>query len=245
MKREDLFRAMEDVDEDLVLEAGQPRRRRPPILRWAAAACLVLALGVSAMAWRNGQNLLPLERSQGVRVSYAGKVPQQAGISGDLITLTEAELFHQPNAVVFQGEVEQVENICIRFGSEAVYRALATLRVETVYQGSCKAGDTVTVLLPCPVGTGVWVEDTDTVSAMELGMKGIFMPMAYQSDSTWKENGKTLYLKDLADYGFADGERYAFLQGRSGLIFSGEAYPSLAEAQTLEDVEDFVLRMLP
>lgn len=240
MNREELFRTMGELDEDLVLESTRHAKRRPMGL-WVAAACLVLGLGVSAGIWNMGRSALPLERSEGVRISYVETAPQASAMAADLMELTEEELFTRFDTLVFRGTVEKLQNIQLKFGNATEYRALATIRVDTVYRGS--ATDSVSVLLPCSIGQDVWVEDTDTVSAMQVGTTGIFMPMAYDADSTWEENGATLYLNEIADYGFADGERYAFLEGRDGLIFARWAYPSLAGATSLEEVEHFVRQM--
>ena len=50
--------------------------------------------------------------------------------------------------------------------------------------------------------------------------------------------------RDLAGYGFADGERFAFLETENGLIFSKEAYSSIANATTLAEIEDYIETML-
>ena len=136
--------------------------------------------------------------------------------------------------------MEQVDNIVLDFNGSENYRALARIRVEAVYRGPCQAGDTVTVLLPCPILDGFWVEDTEVVSAMSPGVRGIFMPMVYDETSVQEENGATLALLDVAQYGFADGSRYAFLETEDGLIFAQWAYPSLAGAESLDQVEAFV-----
>ena len=43
---------------------------------------------------------------------------------------------------------------------------------------------------------------------------------------------------------FVDGERYAFLETKSGLKFDRDAYKSIADATSLEDVEDYVCDMI-
>lgn len=60
----------------------------------------------------------------------------------------------------------------------------------------------MTVLLPAPVGTGLKVEDASVSSQITAGTKGIFLPIKYDETSIREENGKTLALLDLAEYGF-------------------------------------------
>lgn len=90
----------------------------------------------------------------------------------------------------------------------------------------------------------LWVEDTDTIAALETGMTGIFMPMIYDENSVLEENGATLFLKDIADYGFYDGVRFAFLETDHGLVFDRSTYQSIAQAQNLDEIEDYILKML-
>ena len=52
-----------------------------------------------------------------------------------------------------------------------------------------------------------------------------------------------LYLKDISDYGFMDGMRYAFLQTEKGLIYSKWAFTSL-NALSLDDVKKYVLEKI-
>ena len=112
--------------------------------------------------------------------------------------------------------------------------------MDAVYRGNCSPGTIASVVIPCPINSEVWVEDTGVVSAMRPGMSGIFMPMVYDTSSIYSENGATLYWQDLAPYGFSDGERFAFLKTDQGLVFARDAYPSLANATTLDAVEQFI-----
>ena len=92
-----------------------------------------------------------------------------------------------------------------------------------------------------PFTEGVWVEDTETVSAMQAGSTGIFMPEIYDETSIWGQNGAKLAEKDTADYGCADGVRYAFVETADGLVFDRGAYASIANAASLEERETYIL----
>ena len=165
--------------------------------------------------------------------------------SCSLIYLTEEELFTYFDTAVFRGTVREIRNIELDFNGDSAYRAIAEIEVERVYRGPCEAGETVSVMLPCPIEQGLWVEDTETVSAMREGMSGIFMPVVYDSEnSRWEQNGAVLIKKDLVDYGFADGVRYAFLETELGLIFDRGAYESIADAQTIDEIEEYILDMI-
>jgi len=113
-----------------------------------------------------------------------------------------------------------------------------------VYRGNCNENDTISVLLPCPISSHIWTEDSDTVSSMREGMTGIFMPIQYTESYTRIENGTTLYMKDIADYGLMDGQRFAFLETEKGLVFSKWAYESISNASTLDEVETYIQSMI-
>jgi len=68
--------------------------------------------------------------------------------------------------------------------------------------------------------------------------------MAYGIDSVYQSNGATLYLGELAPYGFGDGIRFAFLETEEGLVFSRDAYVGAKDASTLEEIEVYVEQML-
>ena len=71
------------------------------------------------------------------------------------------------------------------------------------------------------------------------------MPMIYNDEnSLWEQNGAKIDKRDIADYGFADGERFAFLETENGLIFASDAYNSIADATTLDEIEDYIESML-
>lgn len=104
-----------------------------------------------------------------------------------------------------------------------------------------EAGETVSVLLPAPVGVeGFQVSDTGISSQMTIGVTGIFTPIKYGETSVSKQNDKEIHLLDLAEYGLPDGERWAFLETANGLGYNQGAYPSLGDAENLDDVKEFI-----
>lgn len=161
-----------------------------------------------------------------------------------LVWLSEEELFSKWNPVIFKGTVSRIRNIEIDFNQYKEYRAIAEIEVGKVYRGNIQPGDVLSVLLPCPIDTGIKVEDTDVISRIRVGTTGIFMPMEYNESSIWEQNGATLMLKDVSGYGFADGRRYVFLETDTGLIFAKDAYPSISDVTTLQEVENYVLKMI-
>ena len=123
------------------------------------------------------------------------------------------------------------------------HRAVAEIAVEpsTVRR---RPGHSHRVLLPCPIGTGIWVEDTEIVAQMQAGMPGIFILIDYDEQAIWQQNNGTLKLSDIADFGLSDGRRFAFLESADGLVFARHDYPSLAGAADLDAVEQFLLESI-
>ncbi len=242
MKQEEFFELLEDVEDTLVDKAREPVKRKGKQLWFSIgliAACLALAIPALSLLGRDE----PILKTDGVRISYANYVPYSS-MENMLIYLTEEELFTHFDTAIFKGTVTEIRNIQLDFNGDKNYRALAKIQVEHTYRGDCTAGEIVTVLLPCPITDRVWVEDTEVISRLEVGMTGIFMPVIYGADSFWEQNGATLLLRDVADYGFADGMRYAFLETDGGLVFARHAYPSMENASTLEEVEAYVIAMI-
>lgn len=234
---------------------GQIRRggiatvKRTPNWKWPAtiAAGLVLGLAIASPFINWGGNGLELKLSKGVKVNYVDHLPAGARLASmaDLMWLTEDELFEPQilgyEAAAFEGVVRRIRNISFELGGHTDYRAIAAIEVGEVLRGPLQTGDTVTLLLPAPVGTNIWVEDTGVSSQLTEGAKGIFMPIRYDETSVYEEAGQRLALLDLADYGLPDGERWLFIEKDDGLIYFQDAYPSFAGAKDLQEVKEIIL----
>ena len=240
--------AMGEIDGRYIVETMNYKRKteKPRIIRRviiAAGIAAVFLIGVSIINMQ--RNTIPLsDRSHNVTVHYTSNPFIFFQHSGSLIALTEEELFTKFDTAIFKGTIKEIRNIVVSFNGEKEYRAIAQIEVGKVYRGTCREGDTVSVMLPCPISTTMYMTDTTTISAMKAGMTGIFMPRVYDDEDLWMENGASLDKRDLADYEFVDGERYAFLETDSGLVFSRWAYESIADATTLDEVEEYIENML-
>jgi hypothetical protein len=221
--------------------AVKVKNKRLSIALVAAACVLTFLISIPIF---HGRSDFELPNSVGnVSVKYINKAPNISA-AYSLVSLTEEELFHKYNTDIFMGKIEDIRNIKIKFNSSYEYRAIAKIKVDKVYRGNKKVGETVSALLPCSVNTSVWVEDTEVVSSMRVGMSGIFMPVKYDKTMYREENGAKIYLQDIAEYGFMDGERYAFLNSNNGLIFAKHAYKSIDTVTSLEEIEKYVIKMI-
>ncbi len=220
--------------------------RRKYKKKYAVPMAAVILFGIVIGTFLiNISSTIELPNSTGnVKVQYVKNTPD-VRIQNDLVQLTEDELFHKYNTSIFKGEVKDIQNIKIDFGSgNKHYQAIASIKVDEVYRGNEKTGDIVRVLLPCPVNSDIWVEDTGVVSQVRVGTVGIFMPKKYDDNDYWEESGSRLILKDISGYGFMDGERFAFLQTKNGIIYADWAYPSVSEVSTLDELKGYVLKMI-
>lgn len=245
MRGREMLETIENLDPAYIENAARkPKSRRNDWVKWVAiAACLAIVLAVGAPVFLPQYQIQLSEKSVGVTARFTN-IPINFGSADSLVYLTEEELFTEFDTAIFKGKITDISNIVLDFNGSKNHRAIAEIQIEEVYRGECKVGETVNVLLPCPVATQFWVSDTEIVSKMTVGMTGIFMPMVYDENSMRQENGATLMLQDIADYGFPDGTRYAFLNTESGLVFSRTAYESISEAKTLEEIEKYVIMMI-
>jgi len=215
--------------------------------KWLApiASSLVLLIAITIPFLNNGSGDFDLKLSDsGIKVNYTDKVlPENQ--SSELVYLTEQELLSgsidQYEVVVFEGTVKAVDNIKLDFGGTEFYRAIAKIEVTGAIRGDLAVGYVLSVLLPNPIDSNVEVSDTLVTSQMSVGTKGIFMPMLYDSTSIYSTNEKTLYLTEIAEAGFSDGQRWAFLETPNGLIYDSEAYPSFSGVESLEEVKNIIL----
>ena len=244
-----LLQSLGQVDDTYITEAAAPGAQSlcRGWLRWGVpAACLVLVVAVGIPLLSAGAKRLPLsDGSRNVQVRYADQVPAgSVSVESLLEWLSEDELLTRWNPAMVRGTVRRIRNLEIRFGTTTTHRALAEIAVETVYRGEIQPDTVIRVLLPCPIGTGIWVEDTEIVTQMQAGMAGIFILIDYDEQAIWQQNNGTLKLSDIAGFGLADGRRFAFLETTDGLVFARHDYPSLAGATDLDAVEQFLLESI-
>ncbi len=205
-------------------------------------ACLALLVAVSIPILQNTRSRVPLSgASSGVTVRYANLSGNAYQISSVLIPLTEDELFTCFDTAIFAGTVKELNNIVVACNGMKSYWSIAKIEISKAYRGDINPGDTVSVRMDFPVTDTRPAEDTVTLAQLRIGVSGIFMPVIYDSTSTYEHNGATLALKDIADFGFADGVRFAFLETSDGLVFDRQSYETISDAETLDEIEEYIL----
>ena len=226
------------IEESMVVEVKKRRR-----WRWFGGIIAAAAVTLLAVTWDGFKELIPLsDSSSNMSVAYIDEGDIDVGMSSaNLIEMSEDELFSKWNPAVVRGVVKQIDHIELDFDGQAEYQSIVTIGVTDVYRGDIEPGSTIQVLTVAGVGSEVLQSDADVISELRLGMEGIFMPRRHDASHVWSQNGATLQVMDVTDYGFPDGERYMFLETDKGIVFSRDAYPSLRGAETLDDVEAFMM----
>lgn len=238
-----LTRLMGDVDDRFVEESMGVEVKKQRRWRWVGGLIVAVAVTLFAVTWDGFKELIPLsDSSSNMSVAYIDEADIDVGMSSaNLIEMSEDELFSKWNPAVVRGVVKQIDHIELDFDGQEEYQSIVTIGVTDVYRGDIEPGSTIQVLTVAGVGSEVLQSDADVISELRLGMEGIFMPRRHDASHVWSQNGATLQVMDVTDYGFPDGERYMFLNTDEGLVFSRDAYPSLRGAETLDDVEAFMM----
>lgn len=247
MIEKDFTNAMGLIDDELIERSERATKTfgRRNFIKWGSIAACVTVLLASIGFIAGSANIIPLgNESYGVTARYNFLNLNLSASEDCLVYLTEDELFTNWYTAIFEGTIKKIDNIELSFNGEKMHRALAQIKVEQVYRGDLVPGDIAVVLLPCSIGNGIMTSDSGVVSRMREGMRGIFMPIVYGEDSYIEMNGATLYVKELASYGFADGLRYAFLVDGSKLVFSRSAYPTVQNAESLDEIREYVIKMI-
>lgn len=234
-------------------ESKMKKKQKWTIQRTVLAVVCFAIVALAAYTFRPSDFLLP-HSDKNIKVRYELFAPILVAQSDAcFVYQDENELFApmqtEQEQVIFEGTVIKVQNIVVSFDSISPiyqeYRAIASIQIDEVLRGDLQTGEIIEVLLPAPVnplsdGTSVFSSIASISPMMTVGTKGIFAPIRYNEQSIWSENGVTLYLIDLSEYGFMNGTHYIFLEKDGELLFDSSAYPSFSEAQTLEDVKQII-----
>lgn len=243
MNGDRLTRLMGDVDDRFVEESMEVEVKKRRHWRWMGGLIAAAAITLFALTWDGFKELIPLsDNSSNMSVAYIDEGEIDVGMSSaNLAEMSEDELFSKWNPTVVRGVVKQIDHIELDFNGQEEYQSIMTIGVTDVYRGEVEPGSEMKVLTVAGVGSEVLQSDADVISELRLGMEGIFMPIPYDASHIWSQNGATLQVMDVSDYGFPDGNRYMFLNTDEGLVFSRDAYPSLRGAETLDDIKAFMM----
>ncbi|MBR3061049.1 MAG: hypothetical protein IKG65_01220 [Exiguobacterium sp.] len=242
MKNDQILRLLGEVDDRYIEESMMIERKPYQRLKWGAGLLIAVAAGFMLFTSNVWNERIPLSTDS---TANSVHIVDQSKVTSDIseenmMDMTEDELFSKWNPVVVRGTVTNIRHIEIDFNGETEYQSLITIHVSNVYRGDVQIGRDLIVRADAIGETGQ-AEHVSVISHVKQGMEGIFMPIPYDDEFVWEQNDATLRLKDIADYGFPDGERYLFLDTPNGLLFERDAYPSLQGVDSLDEVEDWMM----
>lgn len=242
MKSEQILRLLGEVDDRYIEESMMIERKPYQRLKWGAGLLIAVAAGFMLFTSNVWNERIPLSTDS---TANSVHIVDQSKVTSDIseenmMDMTEDELFSKWNPVVVRGTVTNIRHIEIDFNGETEYQSLITIHVSNVYRGDVQVGRDLIVRADAIGETGQ-AEHMSGISHVQEGMEGIFMPIPYDDEFVWEQNDATLRLKDIADYGFPDGERYLFLDTPNGLLFERDAFPSLQGVDSLDEVEDWMM----
>ena len=242
MKSEQILRLLGEVDDRYIEESMMIERKPYQRLKWGAGLLIAVAAGFMLFTSNVWNERIPLSTDS---TANSVHIVDQSKVTSDIseenmMDMTEDELFSKWNPVVVRGTVTDIRHIEIDFNGETEYQSLITIHISNVYRGDVQIGRDLIVRADALKETGQ-TTDASVISHVKQGMEGIFMPIPYDDEFVCEQNEATLRLKDIADYGFPDGERYLFLDTPNGLLFERDAYPSLQGVDSLDEVEDWMM----
>lgn len=192
--------------------------------------------------YSNGNNnTIELKKSDGgIEVSYVdGNYKNES--KSNLAEIKQDKIWNDDKYCIVEGTVEKANNIEIRIDDKKMYNAIIEIKVESDIKGKIKEGSTISVLSGCAtMKEEIYQEDSYINSQIEEGDRGIFIIHKYGIDDTLELNQKILYLSELADYGFEDAERFAFIEKNGNILFSSNFYKDLKDNAKLDEVKSYI-----
>ena len=237
MKNDQILRLLGEVDDRYIEESMMIERKPYQRLKWGGGVLVAIVAGFMLFTSNVWNERIPLSTdstANSVHIVDQSKVTPDIS-EENMMGMTEDELFSKWNPVVVRGTIMDIRHIEIDFNGETEYQSLITIHVSDVYRGDVQVGQDLIVCADAIEETGQ-ASHSSVISHVQQGMEGIFMPIPYDDEFVWEQNDATLRLKDIADYGFPDGERYLFLDTPNGLLFERDAYPSLHGLDSLDEV---------
>lgn len=163
--------------------------------------------------------------------------------SSACLAWVEPEELLAMDTAVFRGTVRNVRYAEITAGSYQAFYTIVTVEVTDCVRGGLGTGDIYNILY-----TGVPTYSTSIsgdLNKLEIGSDAVFMPYWSGPEAGWMtEDGFFAYI-DLAELYFDEGIRFLFLDTGDGLSFDRTAYADIAEAETLDEVMDYLREHVP
>jgi hypothetical protein len=208
-----------------------------------AAVCLLFAVAavVAFLVVINDSQVI-VKRGN-TSIYYVEEVPKGI-IRLNLIwlnrTIEEEREYFNSLKNIFQGTVREINNIAIKNGESKHISHWGLIRVEIteVLQGEIAEGDIISMLSSLPISENVDIRPSRGIKRLEVGMEGIFMPQEFGDTAYFGHGENKIFYSEIADY-FISG----FYFNKSGRMINelrGEAYPSINNGSSIEDIKALI-----
>jgi hypothetical protein len=168
----------------------------------------------------------------------------QSGSS--LVWLSAEELLAQ-GYDIFRGVVTKLQVYRVT-GKMNQYFTVATVEVTDGIRSNQQKGDICEIYLPVAKVDDMIIVNSVSgdLDKLAVGSSAIFMPRtATETTGLGKKDlGEWLCYADVADYYFSEAERYLFLETESGVSYEKNVYEIPGENITLDDVAEYLRKML-
>lgn len=211
--------------------------------------------GASAGGGMDGENYW-LEDSQGIASAPSYSVGVEIGqLSGpgeggmgtssasDSKWLPPEEILAQ-NTVIFRGTVRELQYYVVQMDGTELYYTKALVEVTDCVRGELASGDICSVLYMGAKGYMV-TSLSGPLADLDVGGDAVWMPARAGAETGWYSGDRYFCYADVADFYLSEGMRYVFADTGEGLDFERSAYPALADAETLDQVMDYLRENVP
>lgn len=163
-----------------------------------------------------------------------------------LVSLSAEEILDQGNDI-FRGVVTELQ---VYHVTEKInqYFTVVTVEVTDSIRGMQQNGETCKIYLPvAEVQDMIMVNSVSgDLDKLEVGSSAIFMPRTATENTGLgpKHLGEWLCYADYADYYFSEAIRYLFFETENGVSYAKDVYEIQGEMVTLDDVAEYLRKML-
>ena len=174
------------------------------------AGALILCIAMGFLYCNFIHSDIKLKKSsKGITVNYINKFPDAS--YRNLSDITEEEIWSDERYDIVEGTVEEIRNVKIRFGTEKYYGAIITIKPEEIIKGTLNETQ-IKIFVDCNIGKADSSGDSEILKTLKEKDRGIFIIYKYSDTDVWENDKKNLYMDELAEYGFEDAERFAFIE---------------------------------
>lgn len=161
-----------------------------------------------------------------------------------LAWLSPEEIFAR-DTVIFRGIVRELryyEVDEVRLSGGRTQYTAAAVEVTDPIRGKLTAGEVCTVLYMG--GPDMAASISGPLERLEVDSEAIFMPEAANGETGVRNGASYFCYADLAELYLSEGLRFVFLDTGDGLDFERDVYGEIANAETLDEIADYIRGMI-